>query len=132
MRKTLATIEALALAGCGSPDFCAMGGLAGTWQETYVEQAGGTCGPMPTRTSTGYLARPPGCVGTLTFAFDRCSTVFDFTCPVSTTSGVLGSERLVGELHQMSATRIEGSETLSVATNVVNCTSAYSVVAIKQ
>jgi len=63
---------------------------------------------------------------------DRCSTGLDYTCIVSTSSGVTGSVRYVGELHQTSATRIEGTETVYLTTNAGNCTSTYSVVVMKQ
>lgn len=109
-----------------------MGSLTGTWRVTYVE-TDGTCGKVADETvvitSGKSGATQPASTG-CTYAADeisadRCRADLDFTCPLT---GVAGTQRWIGATHQISATELTSSMTLTVTTpNRGTCRSTYTL-----
>jgi hypothetical protein len=89
MRPLAAIVAALALVGCSldhNPfDARACTAYRGTYEFTYTERAGGTCGPRATQRQA-YGALPSvasGCTGQAYVGADGCSVGWDAVCPAA-------------------------------------------------
>lgn len=145
MRTTAAGSIVLlsALVGCSSSSSsgkpftaCTIGSLTGTWRVTYVE-TDGTCGKVADETVVLSSAATPGAPGTPSCTIaanqispDRCRIDLDFTC---TLNGVAGTQRWIGATHQLSATELSSSMTLTLTSpSLGSCRSTYAVDWTKQ
>jgi hypothetical protein len=110
---------------------CTIGSLTGTWRVTYVE-TNGTCGKVADETVVLSATTTPGAPGMPTcmiaaadISADHCRIDLDFTCPLN---GAPGSQRWIGATHQVSATELTSSLTLTVTSPTLGaCRSTYAV-----
>lgn len=113
---------------------CKIGSLTGTWRVTYVE-TDGNCGKVAAETVVlSASSKSPG-AATCTIAAqevssDHCRIDLDFTCPLS---GAPGTQHWVGVTHQVSATELTSSMTLSaMSPSLGSCRSTYTLDWVQQ
>ena len=134
-KKVLLAMTAGAVLGCSSSSSgkpftaCTIGSLTGTWHVTYVE-TDGTCGKLAAETVVFTPGKSGSGSDTCTFdaqqiSADHCRMDLDFTCPLT---GAPGTQRWIGATHQVSATELTSSMTLSVASSTLgSCRSTYTL-----
>lgn len=111
--------------GDAAPFACALGELRGTWRLSYVEQSGGTCGPIADETVvlTGTTGTPSACKqDALLISDDKCRMDLDFTCPAAN-----GSQRWTGATRQVAADRLIGDMTAQLSAGGAACRSTYQI-----
>ena len=150
MQKATLVIAALVLVGCSDggtsgpppPTNCRKADRAGTYMMSWTEQAGGTCGPIPSELISLNGGTPAGCtLHTDVWSDGECKSQRTLTCVTRvsdpTQYGGYGTVTTdtVGVTRQMSqdGARIEGTLSMSIQTSAGrSCRGTYAVSAVRQ